>query len=406
MKGINMNNIDYIKTKLGRKWRINLYQLYLLCNYYKQHYDKKLRISTHSYRLCEKLGCSTMQLSRIIEMAVNIGLLSICDNKYGFNQLRSGDNKCRLYQFTKEIAEDICTITNTLLMLTTNNNNKKLLLKEDKEVTIDDKDDEEIAPYELPEISFRKRYERGMLPWLYERYPQIREIQSMLSEMNSCLSEEDHWFYTHIIPRAKEKESDKYTFSCRATSEICHLHKESTIPDELVRNDILNDYFGKDKWEEYDLNASIYRIARSCRDGFWYEDSKDIYEELNGSKFASKEERDVFKETCMLVAFTDSINSAYNAYKSKFGLFSLKLSEISPLLNDIKKSINDFCGDIDTDIFLHESYIMTSLAYDLFKRGIKVVQLYDCLFVPKGTARYLDSILSKSFLYYYNTYII
>lgn len=401
-----MYNIDYIKTKLGRKWRINLYQLYLLCNYYKRHYDKKLRISTHSYRLCEKLGCGIPRLARIIELAVDIGLFRIYDDKYSFNNATS-INQCRLYEFNKEIAEDICELTNSILMVTTTtNNNKKLLLKEDKEVTNNNKDDKEIVPYELPEISCRKRYERGMLPWVYERYPQIYEIQSMLSEMNSYLSEEDHWFYTYIVPNAKEKERGKYTFSCRASSEICHLHKESVNPAELVRYDILNDYFGKDKWEEYDLNASIYRIARSCRDGFWYEDSKDIYEELNGSKFASKEERDVFKETCMLVAFTDSINSAYNAYKSKFRLFSLKLSEISPLLNDIKNSINNFCGEVDTDIFLHESYIMTTLAYDLFKRGIKVVQLYDCLFVPKGTARYLNSILSRSFLYYYNTYII
>lgn len=51
-----------------------------------------------------------------------------------------------------------------------------------------------------------------------------------------------------MIPNAHEKESNQYTFSCRATSEISHLNKESINPNELVRDDILNDYFGKDKW--------------------------------------------------------------------------------------------------------------------------------------------------------------
>lgn len=392
---------------LGRKWRINALQLLTLCRHYNHYIDKDIPISTRSNKLCEKLECSIMQLSRIIDKGIEIGLFRIINDKYGFNHIHTEDNKCRVYSINNEILEQLEEITNTLHMeRMSKEREKNLYIKEVKVVTNNDKDDKEIIPYELPEISCRKRYERGMLPWIYERYPQIYEIQNMLAEMNLKLSEEDHWFYTYMVPNAREKEPDKYTFSCRATSEICHLNKESINPNELIRDDLLNDYFGKDKWEEYDLNASIYRIARSCKDGKWYDDNNDIYKLFYGRKFTTKEERKAFKDLCMIVAFRKDLYSAYLSYKRSFNKYTMKYDEVLPIIAPLANNINDFCGEVDTDIFLHESYIMTSIAYDLFKRGIKVVQLYDCLFVPKGTARYLDSILSKSFLYYYNTYII
>lgn len=404
---MNMNNIDELKKKLGRKWRINLFQLYIMCKYFRRHYDKKLRISTRSYRLCEKLGCEVARFARIIKLAVDVGLLKVSDDKYAFNCVHSGDNQCRLYEFNKELADDIYGFTNSILMERINKEReKKLYIKKDKGFNCYDKDNKEIRPCELPEITCRKRYERGMLPWIYERYPQINDVQTMISELNTRLTEEDHWFYSYMIPNAREKEPDQYTFSCRATSEICNMKKHSVNPNELVRDDILNDYFGKDKWEEYDLNASIYRIARSCRDGAWYDDNGDIYELFHGGKFTSDEERKAFKDLCMIVAFSKDLYSAYMSYKNAFDKYTMKYQEVLPIIEPLLNNIKDFCGEVDTDIFLHESYIMTSLAHDLYKRGIKVVQLYDCLFVPKGTARYLNSMISNVFLYYYRTYII
>ena len=101
---------------LGRKWRINTLQLFTLCRHYNHYIDKDIPISTRSYKLCEKLGCSIMQLSRIIDKGIEIGLFRIINDKYGFNHLHSEDNKCRVYSINNEILTQLEEITNTLHM--------------------------------------------------------------------------------------------------------------------------------------------------------------------------------------------------------------------------------------------------------------------------------------------------
>lgn len=400
--------------KLGRKWRVNLNNLYGLCLHYKRVMGLILPISTRSERLMGRLGINMRNLANVIEMAVGIGLLNVIDEHYGHSHHDDEDNYCRKYMFDRGLVDLITYKANNAHNAIYNyDRNDKLYLIKEIEGYDDERNEQEIRLAELPEISCKKEYtvnkvDRDMfMAGLVQRYPQIRETRALLRIMrdSAFAADEDHWFCTYMEPHVKETKKGTYTFSCRANSELCSVRKDPADPMELSRVYLLDDYFGKDNWEEFDLNASIYRIARSCRDKKWYGDPADIYEKLHGGPFSNDEERDEFKGICMITVFTKDEITACRAYRKKFDRWTMKDSEIKPIIGPVRKAVNEFCGDVDTDVFLHESCIISQAAYKLYSRGIKAVQLYDCLFVEKGKLTDFNSLVSECFERYSRKYL-
>lgn len=398
---------DEIKRNLGRKWRVNICYLNALCNYYRRHLDKALPISCNNARLYGRIGLGcTRDLNRLLNKAVKLGLLKVVDEEYGFNHWDRDDNYPRVYRFDFGLAGSIQGIANVSYMgtitdrptKTTNSKNSIEGLKEDNAGL-------EIRPPELPIISCRKKFPASYRKFVYDRYPQIRYVQGLLAGMNNGLEDYEHWFETSMSVNAKDLDNDGLCkFSCRASSELCGMRKVRKIPDELCRADLLDEYFGKDGWEEFDLNASIYRIARSCRDKKWYSESADIYETLRGRSFTSKQERDEFKVICMITAFSKNMNSACGAYREYFKQYSMKHAAVKEIIEPVGVAVSGFCGTVDTDVFLHESCVMTMARHRLFERGIKAVQLYDCLFVEKDKLADFDGLISECFDEYYRSY--
>jgi len=400
---------DEIKRNLGRKWRINVHNLDLLCNYYKKHFDKALPISTTNSRLMRKLGVGNeVALLKIIDKAVKLGLLTVVSDKYGFNHSYDEYNYSKLYRIDQVMAAQIKSIANSYYNAYNNGR------REDQSIIIDldnglndDNNCLEIRPPELPIISCRKKFPASYRKFVYDRYPQIRFIQGMLAEMNGGLEDHEHWFVTSMSVNIRDlDDAGRCNFSCRAYSELCGMRKVRRFPDELCRDDLLDGYFGKCGWEEFDLNASIYRIVRSCRDGKWYSSATDIYETLRGCPFASREERDAFKGICMVMAFSSGISSACKAYRMKFNRWELDHGSVKEIIEPVGKSVMEFCGQVDTDVFLHESCVMTMVRHRLFEMGIKSVQLYDCLFVEKDKVDDFDGLISECFNEYYDRYVI
>lgn len=397
---------DEIKRNLGRKWRVNVHNLDLLCNYYRKHFDKALPISTTNSRLMRKLGVgSEVALMKIIDKAIKIGLLTVVSDEYGFNHYDKDNNYSRLYRIDRTMAMLIKSIANSYYMANKYNGGKKdTIIEEDLDPKKGLYCGKEIRPAELPIISCRKKYPASYRKFVYDRYPQIEYVQNLLAEMNSSLEDHEHWFATSLSVNSKNLEDDMCKFSCRAYSELCGVRKVQKFPDELCRNDLLDEYFGKGCWEEFDLNASIYRIARSCRDGKWYSACRDIYETLRGEPFTSEEERAAFKTMCMIMAFSMDLNSACRGYRMAFSQFNMDHGSIKKVIGPVGKAVSGFCGQVDTDVFLHESCVMTMTRHRLFKKGIRAVQLYDCLFVEKGKLTDFDSLISECFNEYYTSY--
>lgn len=398
---------DELKRMLGRKWRVNVRYLNLLCNYYRKYFDKVLPISCNNSRLCDRIGLGCiMDLSRLLDKAVKLGLFSVVSGEYGFNHYVKENNYSRLYRIDPAMAAQIETIANVLDMGDYNKRGRRTIyIRNSIEGLEGDNFNLEISPAELPVISCRKKFPASYRKFVYDRYPQIGYVQGMLAEMNDSLEDHEHWFATSLSVNSKNLEDDMCNFSCRAYSELCGIRKVPKIPGELCRDDLLDEYFGKGCWEEFDLNASIYRIARSCRDGKWYSSVTDIYETLHGGPFASEEERGEFKTMCMITAFSMNMNSTCRGYRMAFRQFNMDHESVTKIIGPVGKAVSEFCGPVDTDVFLHESCIMTMARYRLFEKGIRAVQLYDCLFAEKGKVDDFDSIISECFDEYYRSYI-
>lgn len=399
---------DEIKRNLGRQWRVNIRYLNALCNYYRRQFDKALPISCNNARLYTRIGLGCYRdLHRLLNKAVKLGLLKVVDEEYGFNHWRRENNYSKIYRFDVDLAGSIRRIAKVSYKESiTNQPTKTTNTKNSIEGLKEDKTGLEIRPSELPIISCRKKFPASYRKFVYDRYPQIGYVQGLLAEMNDGLEDYEHWFETSMSVNAKDLDDDGLCkFSCRASSELCGMRKVRKIPGELCRIDLLEEYFGKGGWEEFDLNASIYRIARSCRDGKWYSESADIYETLRGRSFTSANERDDFKVICMITAFSKNLNSACRAYRMTFKQSSMNHATVKEIIGPVGAAVSGFCGTVDTNVFLHESCVMTMARHRLFERGIKAVQLYDCLFVEKGKLSDFDSLISECFDEYYMSYI-
>jgi len=407
-------------NKLGRKWRINLCTLYeLVARYYKRIGNKSIQISTHSKSLHRIIGTNNAkQASKVIDMAMDIGLFKLDSDLYGFNHIDRDDNYSRTFFVDGEISS---IITNSSHMGERIGDKGK---REKREIKLMlEMEEIKYTNLDLPEISSKKEYdmtnrqEEEIMAALKQRYPQIGYYQDMIDAVNNCYTIDDEGRIDPHLQTFLEPRIHKYVdrnnrtmarFGIRAYNELCSLPKRN---DRIFdRNDELDYYMGKDRWFEYDLNASIYRIARSIRDGNWYDNATDIYEIFNGGPFDNEEERKKFKVICNMVHFSKDMNTACSAYRRKFkDERNLKNTELKPRLEEIKQRITEFCGNFDSEIFLHESCIVTGTVKLLLDNGIKAVQLYDCIFVEKAGSteirNIVDMYLHSSFNHYYNNFL-
>lgn len=407
--------IEEFKNILGRKWRINVNSLnYIVRGFRKNHIDE-IPIPCTSRYLRRVTGCNSRRISGIIDLALDCGLLTLINDKYSFNHSDAEDNYCRTYRFDDEIVGILNEITNNANMGREPTRDREQLLYnlvyDSKEVAKEI--DTQMTAHNL-EISSKKEYDmtelkkEEILEQLKKKYRQIEQANRMLEVINDSFDVLPGILYTVFEPKIHElqrKDGKKCRFGIRANSIFCSLTKDvnSTV---LNRWQVLDEVFGAGQWEEYDLNASIYRIARSCRDGKWYSDSRDIYEMLNDGPFGSEEERGDFKIICNIVNFAKDMNSACSAYRNKFeSARNMKNSELLPVLEPIKQRIIDFCGEFDSEIFLHESCVVICAAYKMVASGHKVVPLYDCIFVEKGMSNDIEKYIETAFNEYYMGYI-
>lgn len=72
------------------------------------------------------------------------------------------------------------------------------------------------------------------------------------------------------------------------------------------RKEILDSYFGKGKWQEWDRSASIFNLTYSYNTKKYIPNNVDLYAEINNADFTSKEERDAFKLLNLTKYFSDA----------------------------------------------------------------------------------------------------
>ena len=93
----------------------------------------------------------------------------------------------------------------------------------------------------------------------------------------------------------KQDGSRPYAYFCSSQNKCSNERKE-----------ILNSYFGKGKWQEWDRSASIYNLTYSYNTNKYISNDVDLHAKINNADFTSKEERDAFKLLNMTKYFSDA----------------------------------------------------------------------------------------------------
>ena len=197
------------------------------------------------------------------------------------------------------------------------------------------------------------------------------------------------------------------------TNQYCPA-KVHSISDEdygsgrMSRDDIIKRKFGA--VYENDVKSAIYRITYLLNNGVWLNSSVDLYEEIYGAKFETKEDRDLFKHPfCMQLYFNKSSKqmkahieyrkSATKQWNLENGGFGLIIKAQDNMFKAIGKSY-------ESEIFLHESCIYAQVSHKPRTMGYKVIQIYDGFFTDKELDKEtFDNIVKEQALRYYHKYI-
>lgn len=263
-------------------------------------------------------------------------------------------------------------------------------------------------------------------------YKQLDLIQSYNDKFNTDCQ------YPELLRtcRVKVKRGkDFIKLSCRDYSNICKfVNSEGEDKNTAIntRQEFFTAYFGKEKVAEYDLKSSIYRITSFINTGIWAESSHDFYADMC-PEYATKY-RKIVKKACMFVQFSDmSDKQIAHQLRQEFGDIKEKSEDMNlEGLDDFEKGFELLCSEIQTDVnlaivnsvranmqraigqnlgtevFLHESAIMSMLYRYLIKKYGKAVCVYDAVFADCPQDE-LDDICNK-FLqtaskFYFDKYI-
>lgn len=217
-----------------------------------------------------------------------------------------------------------------------------------------------------------------------------------------------------IVKRLNER--DIVMFRCglvtrynggRATSSFCSLptlEKEHDILFRMYREDYLDDMFGKNKWEEYDVPSSVPQVFHLLNKGFWL--GKRVYDMTsNPALYKEFAMRMMFNSTdkqvarSMLLYIDNEVNNKNSKYYDK-KVTDEQVEQVS----NIKKRLEDIIGPttIGKDIFIHESNIYLLVGEELMNRGIDFAQCYDGFYFRKGEkpADMAEIVKSKAEEYY------
>lgn len=217
----------------------------------------------------------------------------------------------------------------------------------------------------------------------------------------------------------KQDGSRPYAYFC--SSENRHSNE---------RKEILNSYFGKGKWQEWDRSASIYNLTYSYNTKKYIPNSIDLHAKINNAEFTSKEEREAFKLLNMTKYFSDArkvkkfISSMIEIQRKKNNNEVLKSKELTFYKNNLDRA-NAMCKLSNANtvqdlinwyiqkrdeliktiggkrlpkdaVFIMEGVVNLATMNDLNDLGYKTVSVYDGFYTECFDNDLIESIYQKN----------
>ena len=390
---------EELKNALGRKYRKNLGLLLAFCDVYKYIFGREhmraIALAQTGGTLTEIFG-SHKNVSNMIKIAKKVDLIKCVDEDYQFNAYNDDMNRSKMYIMNKKVFDLVRDMASKEGIC---NKNYYRNIKDNKEINdiiINSGNIREIQNYGL----YINSNLHMRLPYVSDdeiteyietvKYPQIRDYQKLADEINSRYYVNESYdlgirFNTKIT-RSKGGLISK--IGIRATNGIVASkeHDNGKNSGRIWRKEILDRYFGKDNYMEFDVKSSIYRINHFLNFNVWLDNDIDLYKEMYGKEFDSKEQRDQYKLFAMKLYFDKSIKKL--RHHTVMGRDRTELSltdeDLEMTLEEMKKNMTEVIGETyDSEIFLHESCIYMDLCKELLERGFKVIQVYDGFYVNK-----------------------
>lgn len=392
------NEEEFIAT-CGRQWKKNLATLIPFVDMYKHITGRE-----HIYEIpiattgeLSEIYNGVRNVSNMLQLAKKVDLLKTIDNTYQFNAFDDKDNKSKTYIMNKNVQDLIIQLCNKYHIVH-KNYIKNLNQNKNNNNNINSGNLRDLSEFNIKINSKLKlriplATDEQIIDVIKQMYPQIEEYQKLADEINEKYYYNDKYkLGIKFQPKIKRNAGGLITsISIRATNGICSYkaHENGKESGRRWRKDVLNEYFGTDNYMEYDVKSSIYRITHFLNYNVWLDPSIDLYEEMYGKAFETKEARDMYKSFAMRLYFERSLGTLYThtvcTAKDDFNAANIDEITLKLELMNMHQQMTDVIGNpFDSEIFLHESCIYMDLCKELLDRGFDVVQVYDGFYVRKN----------------------
>ena len=355
---------EIIKT-LGQRYKKNLVSIAKLLKHI--NYNQCCLSQT---QLSKSLGCSQMNISKIIKKLIDIKVLRVIDNSYSYIEHTS-----KVYQINQNMISIIKNIIKEEINKEINNNNNNNKYNQDNNNLFNT-----IGKTEFFKVSQRCNLDLSYTDdqineGLCNYYPFLREQQEKVERLNETLPDE---LKIKFYPTVKRSQKHITKIGLRATNSIVSLKNRDTgkDTDRKYRKEYYDEYFGKDeKLYKYDFKASVYRLTYFLNNGVFPDKDYDLYTAFVGKKM-TKDERDYIKRLSMLCYFTASTKKIIS--NNREILKDYDLEQIKDLLDVYKERMISIIGKFyQSEIFVYESSIYLDIYEHLLNNHNKVTQIYD-----------------------------
>lgn len=368
-----IDNVEDFKDTLSREEIIKI-----LGQRYKKNLLSISKVLKHiNYNQCclsqtqlsKSLGCSQMNISKIIKKLVDIKVLRVIDNSYSYIEHTS-----KVYQVNQNMISILKNIIKEETNKEINNNNK------DKDNQDNNNSSNTIGKTEFFKVSQRCNLDLSYTDdqineGLCNYYPFLKEQQDKAERLNQTLPDE---LKIKFYPTVKRSQKHITKIGLRATNSIVSMKNRDTgkYTDRKYRKEYYDEYFGKDvKLYKYDFKASVYRLTYFLNNGVFPDKDYDLYTAFVGKKM-TKDERDYIKRLSMLCYFTVSTKKIIS--NNREILKDYDSDQIKNLLDEYKERMISIIGKFyQSEIFVYESSIYLDIYEYLLKNHNKVTQIYD-----------------------------
>lgn len=351
-------NDEYMKEKLGRSWKAVCHNIYSIVSYLYYHKSKLLPI---------QLPTTTLSIYNNYIISLNNYLLSNIDKVREFKELKNPSYLTKYFNYLKNL--NVLFLVDDFKHFGSGSTFEyyKDKVESCSYTYIIDKDN----------IYNLLQYLNNLLQISYNPYKLLLSNNYNLSNtylLSNIDKVQNDIILNNVIYEISRQKNNEFIFRYYLTNEedgkrawapICseypslkkkikkvqkgnrknNIEKTDQEVEELIRNDdksiiwredIFDEYFGKDKWIEWDRNASIYNITYSYNKKTYRPNSeKDWYTIFNGKDF-DYDERDLFKLLCMTLYFSDV--RKLKSFVRKTVIYATKPANFKPKDRKEKKS--------------------------------------------------------------------